>query len=174
MCACARPFIQAIDIEATSKSRGHALAGRRRRQSLISPFLNSRSVEFKRHPYDPDAAKKLLAEAGYPNGFTVMIDCSNDRDVNDEAICPASMTRLARIGVLQGGAVGEWKAEDLGKAGTMKKTTCCFNLAGLDPGLFREPQRAGQYCWLLCMRTARAAPSTTAATAIPEGGCDLA
>ena len=39
---------------------------------------------------DPEAAKKLLAEAGYPNGFGVTLDCPNDRYVNDEAICQAA------------------------------------------------------------------------------------
>ncbi len=53
----------------------------------------------KRLPYDPDAAKKLLAEAGYPNGFGVTLDCPNDRYVNDEAICQAVTAMLARIGI---------------------------------------------------------------------------
>ena len=41
---------------------------------------------FKRHAYEPEGAKKLLAEAGYPNGFELGMDCPNDRYVNDEAI----------------------------------------------------------------------------------------
>ena len=48
---------------------------------------------------DPDAAKKLLAEAGYPDGFEVTMDCPNDRYVNDAAICQAIVGMLARIGV---------------------------------------------------------------------------
>ena len=47
----------------------------------------------------PTAAKKLLAEAGYPNGFGVTLDCPNDRYVNDEAICQAVTAMLARIGI---------------------------------------------------------------------------
>jgi peptide/nickel transport system substrate-binding protein len=52
-----------------------------------------------RYPYDPVAAKKLLADAGYPDGFGVTLDCPNDRYVNDEAICQAVTAMLARIGV---------------------------------------------------------------------------
>jgi peptide/nickel transport system substrate-binding protein len=53
----------------------------------------------KRLPYDPEAAKKLLAEAGYPNGFEVTMNCPNDRYVNDARICQAVAANLARIGV---------------------------------------------------------------------------
>ncbi len=52
-----------------------------------------------RYPYDPEASKKLLAEAGYPNGFGVTLDCPNDRYVNDEAICQAVTVMLARAGI---------------------------------------------------------------------------
>ncbi|MDQ6638457.1 MAG: ABC transporter substrate-binding protein, partial [Pseudomonadota bacterium] len=40
-----------------------------------------------RLPYDPAAAKKLLADAGYPDGFEVQLNCPNNRYVNDEQIC---------------------------------------------------------------------------------------
>ena len=64
-----KAFYQAIDIEAikTKVMRGMSVPS----ALLISPLLFSRAAEFKRHPYDVDAAKKLLAEAGYPNGFEV-------------------------------------------------------------------------------------------------------
>ncbi len=48
---------------------------------------------------DPGRAKQLLAEAGYPDGFSLSMDCPNDRYVNDEAICTAVVAMLARIGV---------------------------------------------------------------------------
>ena len=47
-------------------------------------------------PYDAEAPKKLLAEAGYPNGFEVTLDCPNDRYVNDEKICQALVGDVAR------------------------------------------------------------------------------
>ena len=53
----------------------------------------------KRLPYDTEGAKKLLADAGYPNGFEVGMNCPNDRYVNDAAICQAVAANLARIGV---------------------------------------------------------------------------
>jgi len=53
----------------------------------------------KRLPYDPEASKKLLADAGYPTGFEVGMNCPNDRYVNDAAICQAVAANLARIGV---------------------------------------------------------------------------
>jgi peptide/nickel transport system substrate-binding protein len=53
----------------------------------------------KRLPYDTEAAKKLLTEAGYPNGFEVTMNCPNDRYVNDGEICQAVAANLSRIGV---------------------------------------------------------------------------
>ncbi len=53
----------------------------------------------KRLPYNTDAAKKLLAEAGYPNGFGFTLHCPNDRYINDEKICVALAGMWARIGL---------------------------------------------------------------------------
>jgi peptide/nickel transport system substrate-binding protein len=48
---------------------------------------------------DVAAAKKLLGEAGYPDGFEVRLNCPNNRYVNDEKICQAVVAMWARIGV---------------------------------------------------------------------------
>lgn len=48
---------------------------------------------------DPVKAKQLLADAGYPNGFSLAFDCPNDRYVMDEQICTAITSMLARIGI---------------------------------------------------------------------------
>jgi peptide/nickel transport system substrate-binding protein len=53
----------------------------------------------KRYPFDLAASKKLLTEAGYPNGFTVTIDCPNDRYVNDEKLCVALAGMWSKVGV---------------------------------------------------------------------------
>src|SRR3954468_6009080 len=66
---------------------------------MISPLLFDKANDFKRPATNPDQAKKLLAEAGYPNGFEVEMDCPTDRYVNDEAICQAVTAMLARAGI---------------------------------------------------------------------------
>jgi len=50
-------------------------------------------------PADPEAAKALLSEAGFGEGFEVGFDCPSSRYVNDEEICQAITAMWARIGV---------------------------------------------------------------------------
>lgn len=93
-----RAFFQAID-EETIKSRvmrGAALPTALMVGAAVRGFQADMN---KRLPYDVEAAKKLLTEAGYPNGFEVGMNCPNDRYVNDAAICQAVAANLARIGV---------------------------------------------------------------------------
>ena len=92
-----KAFYQAIDIEAIKTRVMRDLANPV--PLLIAPEQYAGSKDFQRWPYDVEAAKKLLADAGYPDGFTVGMDCPNDRYVNDEAICQAAVSMLARIGV---------------------------------------------------------------------------
>ncbi len=68
---------------------------------LLSPYLNGapKALNKRLLPYDPAAARKLLSDAGYPNGFTVGMQCPNDRYVYDEAICLAVSSMLARVGI---------------------------------------------------------------------------
>lgn len=68
--------------------------------SLVATSVNGYDASYG-EPYKPDPAqaKKLLADAGYPDGFTVTLDCPNDRYVNDEKICQAVAGMLARIGI---------------------------------------------------------------------------
>jgi peptide/nickel transport system substrate-binding protein len=49
--------------------------------------------------YDPEAARKLLAEAGWPDGFGLTLHGPNDRYVNDEKVAQAVAQMLQRIGV---------------------------------------------------------------------------
>ena len=92
-----KALYQAIDIEAIKERVMRGLSTPV--PLLIANEQFSGSKDFQRWPYDPEAAKKLLADAGYPDGFSVGMDCPNDRYVNDEAICQATVSMLARIGV---------------------------------------------------------------------------
>ena len=49
-------------------------------------------------PFDPDRARRLLAEAGYPNGFGFTLGCSNNRYVNDARVCQVLGQMFARAG----------------------------------------------------------------------------
>lgn len=67
---------------------------------MVAPGVNGHKPELDTPaPANPDAAKKLLAEAGYPDGFEVRLNCPNNRYVNDEEICQAAVAMWARIGV---------------------------------------------------------------------------
>jgi peptide/nickel transport system substrate-binding protein len=91
-------FYQAIDIEGIQKT---VMRGASRPTALlVGPGINGFAPDLnKRLPYDADGAKRLLADAGYPNGFEVTMNCPNDRYVNDARICQAVAANLARIGV---------------------------------------------------------------------------
>ncbi len=91
-------FYQAIDIETikTRVMRGASLPT----ALMVGPGIRGFSTEQnKRLPYDVEAAKKLMADAGYASGFEVGMNCPNDRYVNDADICQAVAANLARIGV---------------------------------------------------------------------------
>ncbi|MES2530660.1 MAG: ABC transporter substrate-binding protein [Pseudomonadota bacterium] len=91
-------FYQGIDIVGIQRT---VMRGASRPTALmVGPGINGWTAEQdKRLPYDVEAAKKLLADAGYPNGFEVTMNCPNDRYVNDGQICQAVASNLARIGV---------------------------------------------------------------------------
>lgn len=50
-------------------------------------------------PHEPERARELLAEAGFPNGFSVTLFTPNDRYMNDERIAQAIAQMLARVGI---------------------------------------------------------------------------
>lgn len=91
-------FYQAIDIVGIQRT---VMRGASRPTALmVGPGITGWNAEQdKRLPYDAEAAKKLLAEAGYPNGFEVTMNCPNDRYVNDGQVCQSVAANLARIGV---------------------------------------------------------------------------
>ena len=93
-----RAFALAIDEDTIAKKvmRGQAHPT----WLMYGPGVNGYDPALdKRPPLDPVKAKALLAEAGYPDGFQIQLDCPNDRYVQDEQICTAISAMLAKIGV---------------------------------------------------------------------------
>lgn len=93
-----RAINMAIDRDAIRRAvmRGQSIPS----GMIAPPFVAGYSKEMDAPPkVDVEGAKKLLAEAGYPNGFSARLDCPNDRYVSDEGICQASVAMLARIGL---------------------------------------------------------------------------
>lgn len=128
-----KAIYQAIDIEAIRQKvmRGQSVPS----ALLISPLLFSRGAELKRHPFDVAAAKALLTEAGYGEGFEVRLDCPNDRYVNDDEICTAIATMLARIKI-KVTVNAQPKSRFFEFAGSTGKYDSSFNILGWTPGSF--------------------------------------
>jgi peptide/nickel transport system substrate-binding protein len=66
---------------------------------LVPEFLFGATRNLKVEAFDPEGAKKLLAEAGYPDGFGLTIHAPNNRYVNDARIAQAVAQMLTRIGI---------------------------------------------------------------------------
>ena len=93
-----KAFAHALNLDAikTTIMRGAATPSGLMWAPQISGYKKSTNTAYA---YEPKTAKKLLAEAGYSDGFTVTMDCPNNRYVNDEKICQAVVGMLAKVGV---------------------------------------------------------------------------
>ena len=93
-----RALYQAIDIQAIHRTtmRGQSVVTGTLFPEQVNGYVREEDV---RLPFDQNRARALLAEAGYPNGFSVTLDCPNNRYINDEQICQAIAAMWARIGV---------------------------------------------------------------------------
>jgi peptide/nickel transport system substrate-binding protein len=67
--------------------------------NIVSPPVFGHVAALKPEAYDLPGAKKLLAEAGYPEGFALTVHAPNNRYVNDERIAQAVAQMLARAGI---------------------------------------------------------------------------
>jgi peptide/nickel transport system substrate-binding protein len=74
---------------------GNAVAS----SQFLPPGQPGTSPNVKPTPYDPNKAKALLAEAGYPQGFRLTVHGPNDRIVNDDKIVQAVAQMFTRIGL---------------------------------------------------------------------------
>lgn len=93
-----KALYQAIDISSLTRITLGGLG--QPTGALVAPQVNGWTEALhKRYPYDVAAAKRLLAEAGYPDGFGVDFACPNDRYINDEAVCQAVTGMWEKIGV---------------------------------------------------------------------------
>jgi len=91
-------FYQAIDVGAIQKAvmRGASAPT----ALMIAPGIKGFPANLnQRLPFNPEASRRLLEEAGYAQGFEVGMNCPNDRYVNDEEICKAVAAMLAKVGI---------------------------------------------------------------------------
>jgi len=66
---------------------------------LLAEGMFGVTRNLKVEAYDPEGAKKLLAEAGYPDGFGLTVHSPNNRYVNDAKIAQAVAQMLTRVGI---------------------------------------------------------------------------
>jgi peptide/nickel transport system substrate-binding protein len=126
-------FYQAINVEAIKKKVMRGLS--EPSAMMVAPGVHGGgNPKFKRLEYDPDASKRLLAEAGYPDGFEIDMDCPNNRYVNDEQICLAAVSMLAKVGI-KVNLLAQPKAIYFGKILAPKLDTS-FYMLGWTPSSF--------------------------------------
>ncbi|MCQ8781869.1 ABC transporter substrate-binding protein [Mangrovibrevibacter kandeliae] len=103
---------------------------------LIGPQINGFSKDLAEpYAYDPKQSKELLDKAGYPDGFQLGMDCPNNRYVNDELVCRAVASYLAKIGI-KVDLNAQPKAKYFAKVGPQNGNDTSFYLLGWTPTTF--------------------------------------
>ncbi|PKO65963.1 MAG: ABC transporter substrate-binding protein [Betaproteobacteria bacterium HGW-Betaproteobacteria-16] len=93
-----KALYQAIDMNAIARVTLRGLG--QPTGALVAPQVAGWTEAIHaRYPFDVAASQKLLADAGYKDGFEVDFACPNNRYINDEQICQAVTAMWARIGV---------------------------------------------------------------------------
>src|SRR5262249_2639982 len=77
---------------------------------ILSKEYTGFNPDLKPYPYDPEKAKQLLAEAGYPNGFEITLNSPQGRYIMDKEASEAIVGQLAKVGVRANIKVQEWAA----------------------------------------------------------------
>jgi len=67
--------------------------------NLVAPPVFGHDPKLAPPSYDAQAARKLLADAGYPEGFRITLAAPNNRYVNDDQIAQAVAQMFARVGI---------------------------------------------------------------------------
>ena len=129
-----QPLLQAVELEAIRSRRMRRAATT---ALMVAPGIKGFVPELnKRMPHDPDASKKLLAEAGYPDGFEVKLNCPNDRYVNDGEICQAVAGIYAQV------ASGEFGGRIEGHFSRRSCRDASFYMLGWTPGTYNPLEHA--------------------------------
>ncbi|WP_132258982.1 ABC transporter substrate-binding protein [Paucimonas lemoignei] len=67
--------------------------------NLVAPGIFGHNPDLPVEKYDPEGAKKLLTQAGYPDGFALMLHGPNNRYINDAAVVQTVAQFLNRVGI---------------------------------------------------------------------------
>ena len=66
---------------------------------IVAPGISGFNPSLQPEPYDAEGARRLLAEAGYPNGFGMVLAVPNNRYINDDQVGQTVGQMWSRIGV---------------------------------------------------------------------------
>ena len=109
----------AIDVDAIVKN---VLGGRAQKTAaLVTPYTVGYDPAIKGIPYDPEAAKKLLAEAGYASGIDVTFNSSGGRYVNEREVVEALAAQMHAVGIRAKVNYLEWGAYMAKRRDTMTR-----------------------------------------------------
>ncbi len=95
----------ALDRDSLNKN---ILAGTGAPAAWLNPLTFGFDPDLKPIAYDPERAKKLLADAGYPNGFDCVLDSSQGRFIKDKEMSEAIAGQLAKVGIRAQATTYEW------------------------------------------------------------------
>jgi peptide/nickel transport system substrate-binding protein len=75
---------------------------------IVGPQMPGYSTDIKNYPYDPERAKKMLAEAGYASGLTVDFYSPSGRYQKDKETAQAIVSQMAKAGIKVNLKTPEW------------------------------------------------------------------